>query len=109
MKKILLILLMLIVPLQAALAAVGNGHGHEQANQATHHEHAVTDHEHSTETPTTHCEGGYHHHHCQAPHLGVLPETRLGMLPTSGLLPNPERHTHFQSFLSNRIERPKWA
>jgi len=121
MKKFFLVLLILVLPLQAALAAVEtyNGHGaeHESAIEAVLHTHDGHDHH---ATHQTHqdkqqdnkqqdqtCDGD--HHHCHAHSVSVLPN-----LLTFATLPNaldqaPEEFNGFLSFSSNRIERPKWV
>ena len=117
MKNFFLVLLMLVLPLQAALAAVEtyNGHGaeHDSAIKAVLHTHDGHDH-HAAHAPHQNnkqldqtCDGD--HHHCHAHSVSVLP----GLL-TFATLPNaldqaPEEFNGFQSFSSNRIERPKWV
>ena len=121
MKKFFLVLLMLVLPLQAALAAVETYHGHgaddESAIEAVLHTHKGNDHhaahdphqnqQHDNKQQDQTCDGD--HHHCHAHSVSVLPN-----LLTFATLPNaldqaPAGFNGFQSFSSNRIERPKWV
>jgi hypothetical protein len=106
MKKFFLVLLMLVLPLQAALAAVEtyNGHGveHESAIEAVLHTHDGHDHHAAYHEPDNNKQQDAHS-------VSVLPS-----LLTFTTLPNaldqaPEEFNGFQSFSSNRIERPKWV
>ncbi len=106
---------MVFLPLQAVLAAVetyeGNGAEHESVietvlhSQGWHEHHAEN---HPAENKQDHaCDGD--HHHCHAHNVSVLPH-----LLTFAMLPHVldqayERSNGFQSFSSNRIERPKWV
>lgn len=121
MKKFFVVLLILVLPLQAALAAVeaftGHGAEHESAietvlhthdghdHHATHHSHQDKQQDNKQQDQT--CDGDQHH--CHAHTVSVLPH-----LLTFAMLPHvldqaPERFNGFQSFSSNRIERPKWV
>jgi hypothetical protein len=117
MKRFFLALLMLVLPLQAVLAAVETYHGHgaehESAIEAVFHTHDGYDHHAAHHEPDNNkqqdqtCDGD--HHHCHAHSVSVLPS-----LLTFATLPNaldqePEEFNGFQSFSSNRIERPKWV
>lgn len=121
MKNFWLILLMFVFPLQAALAAVEAYHGHgseiELGIESVLHTHVDHDHESSlkqessdktsNKTSNSPCEGD--HHHCHAHSVTVLPSFSNFEFPTSALAQRIEQHKGFQSHLSNRIERPKWA
>jgi surfactin synthase thioesterase subunit len=121
MKNFWLILLIFVFPLQAALAAVEAYHGHvseiEVGIETVLHSHADHDHEHghesslkqesSDKTSNSPCEGD--HHHCHAHSVTVLPSFSNFDFPISALAQRIEQHKGFQSHLSNRIERPKWA
>lgn len=116
MKKFFLALLMLVLPLQAVLAAVetysGHGAEHESEIEAVLHiqdgyDHYAAHHPQDNKNLDSTCDGD--HHHCHAHSVSVLPS-----LLTFATLPNAldqanDEFNGFQSFSSNRIERPKWV
>lgn len=117
MKFFVLVLLMMILPAQATLAAVENAHGHtfalEHHNNTTtpsegdeHHTSCADKHAEQSKT-TSHCEQG--HHHCHAANLGVLPDVATLHVDVNAWRLPSDRRTSFQSFLDSRIERPNWA
>ncbi|MDH4394791.1 MAG: hypothetical protein QE278_03840 [Limnobacter sp.] len=105
---------MVVFPLQAVLAAVeayhghGKGHGldHESTIELVLHSHAEHDHNTHHDTGSA-CEGD--HHHCHAHSVTVLSSLTNFVVPMGSLAQMPARSKGYQSFLSNRIERPKWA
>jgi hypothetical protein len=117
MKLFVLVLLMMILPAQATLAAVENTHGHTFAlehhektvaltAENEHHDPCVDQHKEHSNSPS-HCEQG--HHHCHAGNLGVLPNVTSFHVDASVWRQAADTQTQFQSFLDTRIERPKWA
>ena len=112
---------MLVLPLQAVLAAVETYHGHGAAHEsaieavlhthnghdhhAAHHAHQNQQHDNNQQDQT--CEGD--HHHCHAHSVSVLLNLLAFATLPHALDQVPEQFNGFQSFSSNRIERPKWA
>lgn len=116
MKKFFLVLLMLVLPLQAALAAVetysGHGAEHESAIEAVlhtldGHDHHAAHHSQDNKQQDQTCDGD--HHHCHAHSVGVLPNLLTFVTLPHALNQASEQFNGFQSFSSNRIERPKWV
>lgn len=117
MTNFWLILLTFVFPLQAALAAVEAYHVHgseiEAGIESVLHTHA--DHEHeswikqesSDKINKSPCEGD--HHHCHAHNLTVLVSFSSFEFPLGAWAQLYEQHKGYQSYLSSRIERPKWA
>ncbi|MEH6999114.1 MAG: hypothetical protein V7542_12005 [Limnobacter sp.] len=119
MTKIYVLLLIMMLPLQSLWAAVELYHvhdsGHASSLQAVGHSHG--NHDHSSTSADTQsrqdnagkstCDAD--HHHCHAHSASVLPSLlTIEMLPHA-LDQESDQFTGFQSFSSNRIERPKWA
>lgn len=117
MKKVWFVLLMFVIPLQAALAAAETygSHGSNGAFtlEAVAHTHADHDHEQHTATDLADpnagmpCEGD--HHHCHGHTVSVLPSFNSLQFPPKAFAQDFEPSSGYQSILSNRIDRPKWA
>lgn len=103
MKKIWFILLIMLLPLQTALAAVEAYHGHDTHHQQSDH----TAHADADLKSGSICEGD--HHHCHGHTTTVLPDCASLHFNSSNFQLQTEWQGHFQTHLSNRIERPKWA
>lgn len=103
---------MMVLPLQAALAAVETYHGHgpehESVIETVLHTHVDHDHHEHDNTPQGKaCDGD--HHHCHAHSVSVLPSSLSNFQPDlryDEYSPEPMLLT---SHLNTRIERPNWC
>jgi hypothetical protein len=111
MKKLALIFLLLILPLQATLAAVEaySTHGveHESALEVVIHLQSDHDHLFNPAQSDDVCDGD--HHHCHAHSVSLLSNVMVFETPPSAKDHALERRNIFQSFFSHQIERPKWC
>ncbi len=123
MRKLCLIVLVFLLPLQASLAAVDVYHHQEpelayptesvmHINFGLHHDCDLADgtsarYELNDPENLLFCEGD--HGHCHVHYLTILPSSIHFEFPSSALARKPEQHKAHQSHLFNHIERPKWA
>jgi hypothetical protein len=116
MKKICLFMMMLIFPLQAALASLEAYHGQQSDHDSTA-EYILHQHDELTKSKvshTKHCEKTQSncendHHFCPSVSVFTPPLLVEQLFPELSTLKHSTWTEQYESRLVNRIERPKWV